>query len=81
MGKTKENNDMDPSRTTSQLIGSQSEDATSPYIDREFVLRKVADFTEAGNGFLYEFSEKAQHLYLISGEVFSLSETHIARIQ
>ena len=49
--------------------------------DKDFVLQTCADLTEAGYGFLHQFSDSVQHLYLISGEVYRVGESDLTRIR
>ena len=55
--------------------------ASSESITREFVIRSILDFAEAGNGSVHQFSETAQHVYLTSGEAFSMNESGVSRFR
>jgi hypothetical protein len=52
-----------------------------PETDKEFVLQCCSDLAEAGFGFLDEFSDSARHLYLVSGEIYRISESDLTRIR
>jgi hypothetical protein len=49
--------------------------------DKDFVLQCCADLAEAGYGFLHQSSGRAQHLYLVSGEVYRIGESNLTRIR
>ena len=54
----------------------------SPFdTDKNLVLQTSAGLASAGYGFLLQFSDSVQHLYLVSGEVYRIGESDLTRIR
>jgi hypothetical protein len=49
--------------------------------DRDFVLWCCADLAAAGYGFLHQISGSVRILYLVSGEIYRISESGLKRIR
>ena len=49
--------------------------------DRNFELQSCTNLAEAGYGFVHDVSDSLRHLYLISGEIYCLGESGLARIR
>jgi hypothetical protein len=65
---------------TEQYV-TESRETSLAEFDREMVLKLIADFVKDGDGFLHRVSDKVQHLYLVSGEIYSLNEMEITRVR
>jgi hypothetical protein len=54
----------------------------SPFDTNEnLVFQTSAGLARAGYGFLLQFSDSVQHLYLVSGEVYRVGESDLTRIR